>query len=39
MFDSLQEGCIVLKEGEQKIEFMNDLCSKFMNFLSGLYDS
>lgn len=37
MFDSLQEGIIVLNDGE--IEFMNDLSNKFMNFLSKtLYD-
>jgi hypothetical protein len=36
MFDSLQEGIIVLNDGE--IEFMNDFSNKFMTFLSGMYD-
>ena len=36
MFDSLQEGIVVLNDGE--IEFMNDLSNKFMTFLSGMYD-
>ena len=34
MFDSLQEGIVVLSEG--KIEFMNDFANKFTSFLSGL---
>ena len=36
MFDSLQEGIVVVNDG--KIEFMNDLSNKFMTFLSGMYD-
>ena len=36
MFDSLQEGIVVLNDG--KIEFMNDLSNKFMTFLSGMSD-
>jgi sensor histidine kinase regulating citrate/malate metabolism len=36
MFDSLQEGIVVLNDGE--IEYMNDLSNKFMAILSGMYD-
>ena len=36
MFDSLQEGIVVVNDGQ--IEFMNDLSNKFMTFLSGMYD-
>ena len=36
MFDSLQEGIVVLNDGE--IEFMNDLSNSFMAVLSGMYD-
>ena len=34
MFDSLQEGIVVLSDG--KIDFMNDFGNKFTSFLSGL---
>ena len=36
MFDSLQEGIVVLNDGD--IEFMNDLSNKFMTFLCGSKD-
>ena len=36
MFDSLQEGIVVLSDG--KIDFMNDFGNKFTSFLSGLQD-
>ena len=36
MFDSLQEGIVVLNMGE--IEFMNDLSNKFMTFLATMYN-
>jgi hypothetical protein len=34
MFDALQEGILVLKDGE--IEFMNELSKKVLAALSGL---
>jgi hypothetical protein len=36
MFDSLQEGIVVVNDGQ--IEFMNDLSNNFLTFLSGMYD-
>jgi hypothetical protein len=36
MFDSLNEGIIVLNDGD--IEFMNDLSNKFMTFVCGTHD-
>jgi hypothetical protein len=36
MFDSLQEGIVVLSDG--KIDFMNDFSNKFTSFLAGLQD-
>lgn len=36
MFDSLQEGIVVLSDGS--IEFMNDFSNKFTSFLAGLQD-
>ena len=36
MFDSLQEGIVVLSNG--KIDFMNDFSNKFISFLAGLQD-
>ena len=36
MFDSLQEGIVVLTESDGKIDFMNDFANKFTSFLAGL---
>lgn len=34
MFDSLQEGIVVLQEG--KVTFVNDLCAKVLAAVSGM---
>lgn len=37
MFDSLQEGIIVV-QGGKKIHFMNDISNKILSRVSNLYD-